>query len=113
MRAATSLSLALLVGGKVFAAMKRSLGIGEWIRRALGVAVLGAVAAIAFGLDTGFLTQLSLRVRRHSNKPCSTGFKHRRSRRTVKSSAPPGTVVQRLSCPLRRASFTWWCRLAQ
>ena len=58
--AATSLSLALLVGGKVFAAMKRSLGIGEWIRRALGAAVLGAVAAIAFGLDTGFLTQLSL-----------------------------------------------------
>src|SRR5215813_366988 len=58
--AATSLALALLVGGKAFAAMKRSLGIGEWIRRALGVAVLGAVAAIAFGLDTGFLTQLSL-----------------------------------------------------
>src|SRR6516225_8076003 len=58
--AATSLSLALLVGGKVFSAIKRSLGIGEWIRRGLGVAVLGAVAAIAFGLDTGFLTQLSL-----------------------------------------------------
>jgi cytochrome c biogenesis protein CcdA/thiol-disulfide isomerase/thioredoxin len=58
--AATSLSLALLVGGKAFAAMKRSLGIGEWVRRVLGVAVLGAVAAIAFGLDTGFLTQLSL-----------------------------------------------------
>ena len=58
--AATSLALALLVGGRVFAAMKRSLGVGEWIRRGLGAAVLIAVAAIALGLDTGFLTRVSL-----------------------------------------------------
>lgn len=58
--AATSLALALMIGGRVFAALKRSLGIGEWIRRALGAAVLLGVAAIAFGLDTGALTQLSL-----------------------------------------------------
>ena len=58
--AATSLALALAVGGRVFAAMKRSLGVGEWIRRGLGVAVLAAVVAIYFGLDTGFLTQVSL-----------------------------------------------------
>lgn len=58
--AATSLALALLVGGCVFAAMKRSLGAGEWVRRGVGVAVLAAVAAIALGLDTGFLTQVSL-----------------------------------------------------
>ena len=58
--AATSLALALLVGGRVFAAMKRSLGVGEWVRRGLGVAVLAAVVAIALGLDTGFLTNVSL-----------------------------------------------------
>jgi cytochrome c biogenesis protein CcdA/thiol-disulfide isomerase/thioredoxin len=58
--AATSLALALLVGGRLFAAMKRSLGAGEWVRRALGVAVLVAVAAIALGADTGVLTRLSL-----------------------------------------------------
>jgi len=58
--AATSLALALLVGGKVFAAMKLSLGAGEWVRRGLGVAVLAAVVAIALGLDTGFLTRVSL-----------------------------------------------------
>jgi cytochrome c biogenesis protein CcdA/thiol-disulfide isomerase/thioredoxin len=57
---ATSLGLALLVGGRVFAALKQSLGVSEWIRRAAGVAVLAAVAAIALGLDTGFLTQVSL-----------------------------------------------------
>jgi cytochrome c biogenesis protein CcdA/thiol-disulfide isomerase/thioredoxin len=57
--ATTSLALALLVGGKVFAAMKRSLGAGEWIRRGLGAAVLVAVVAIFFGVDTGFLTQIS------------------------------------------------------
>jgi cytochrome c biogenesis protein CcdA/thiol-disulfide isomerase/thioredoxin len=58
--AATSLALALLVGGRVFAAMKKSIGAGEWIRRGLGAAVLAAVVAIALGLDTGFLTNLSL-----------------------------------------------------
>ena len=58
--AATSLALALIVGGRVFAAMKRSLGAGEWVRRGLGAAVLVAVVAIAFGVDTGFLTQVSL-----------------------------------------------------
>ncbi len=57
--AATSLALALLVGGKVFAAMKRSLGAGQWIRRGLGVLVLGAVIVIALGLDTRLLTRLS------------------------------------------------------
>lgn len=58
--AATSLALALLVGGRVFGAMKRSLGAGEWIRRGLGVAVLAGVGAVAIGLDTGFLTRVSL-----------------------------------------------------
>jgi cytochrome c biogenesis protein CcdA/thiol-disulfide isomerase/thioredoxin len=57
--AATSLAIALLVGGKVFTAMKRSLGAGEWIRRGLGLAMLCGVAAIALGLDTGLLTQVS------------------------------------------------------
>src|SRR5260370_131894 len=58
--AATPLAVALLFGGRVFAAMKRSLGGSEWIRRGLGVAVLVGVAAIALGADTGFLTQASL-----------------------------------------------------
>lgn len=58
--AATSLGLALLIGGKVFALMKQSLGAGEWVRRVLGVLVLGGVAAIALGLDTGLLTRISL-----------------------------------------------------
>jgi cytochrome c biogenesis protein CcdA/thiol-disulfide isomerase/thioredoxin len=57
--AATSLALALLVGGKAFAAMKRSLHAGEWVRRGLGAAVLAAVVAIGFGADTGFLTRIS------------------------------------------------------
>jgi cytochrome c biogenesis protein CcdA/thiol-disulfide isomerase/thioredoxin len=58
--AATSLAVALLAGGRVFAAMKRSLGAEEWIRRILGVAVLAAVIAVAFGLDRGILTRISL-----------------------------------------------------
>jgi cytochrome c biogenesis protein CcdA/thiol-disulfide isomerase/thioredoxin len=57
--AATSLGLALAAGGKVFAGMKKSLGIGERVRQGLGVAVLAGVAAIALGLDTGLLARLS------------------------------------------------------
>jgi cytochrome c biogenesis protein CcdA/thiol-disulfide isomerase/thioredoxin len=57
--AATSLAAALLLGGKVFALMKRSVGTGEWIRRGLGAAMLAGVAAIALGLDTGLLARLS------------------------------------------------------
>ncbi|MBT2372874.1 cytochrome c biogenesis protein DipZ [Pseudomonas fluorescens] len=57
--AATSLALALLVGGKVFGLMKRSLGAGEWLRRGLGALMLAGVAAIALGLDTGILARLS------------------------------------------------------
>ncbi len=58
--AATSLALAILAGGRVFAAMKKSLGAGEWIRRALGVAVLVGVATIVLGWDSSVLTRLSL-----------------------------------------------------
>lgn len=57
--AATSLALALWAGGRVFAAMKRTLRIGEWLRRGLGVAVLVGVTTVAFGLDTGLLAQLT------------------------------------------------------
>lgn len=57
--ACTSLAVALLLGGKVFGAMKRSIGAGEWLRRGLGVAMLAGVGAIALGLDTGILARLS------------------------------------------------------
>lgn len=57
--AATSLALALLIGGRVFQAMKRSLHAGEWLRRGLGVAVILATIAIGLGVDTKFLAQAS------------------------------------------------------
>jgi cytochrome c biogenesis protein CcdA/thiol-disulfide isomerase/thioredoxin len=58
--AATSLAVALFAGGRVFAALKRSLGAEAWIRGTLGVLVLAGVVVIAFGLDRGLLTQISL-----------------------------------------------------
>jgi cytochrome c biogenesis protein CcdA/thiol-disulfide isomerase/thioredoxin len=58
--AATSLGIAAAASTRVIAAMKRSLAAGEWVRRALGAAVLAAVAAIALGWDTGVLTRLSV-----------------------------------------------------
>src|SRR6185503_18282908 len=57
--AATSLALALLVGGTVFARMKKSLGASERIRQVLGILVLVGVGAIALGLDTRVLSKLS------------------------------------------------------
>jgi cytochrome c biogenesis protein CcdA/thiol-disulfide isomerase/thioredoxin len=57
--AACSLGLAAAASTRVIAALKRSFAAGEWVRRALGAAVLVAVAAIALGWDTGVLTRLS------------------------------------------------------
>jgi cytochrome c biogenesis protein CcdA/thiol-disulfide isomerase/thioredoxin len=58
--AATSLGVAILAGNRVFGALKRSLGTGEWLRRGLGVAILLAVAGISLGWDSTVLTRLSL-----------------------------------------------------
>jgi len=57
--AATSLAVAILAGGRVFAFLKKLLGAGEWVRRGLGVLVLLAVVAIVLGWDTSVLTRLS------------------------------------------------------
>ncbi|MFK0161459.1 cytochrome c biogenesis protein DipZ [Rhizobium sp. NPDC090279] len=57
--AATSLAVALLAGGRIFARMKQSLGVSERIRQFAGAAVLAGIAAIALGLDTGLLARLS------------------------------------------------------
>jgi cytochrome c biogenesis protein CcdA/thiol-disulfide isomerase/thioredoxin len=57
--AGTSLAVALLAGRRVLAALKGSLGVGEWVRRGLGAAVLAGVTVIALGLDTGALARVS------------------------------------------------------
>jgi cytochrome c biogenesis protein CcdA/thiol-disulfide isomerase/thioredoxin len=57
--AATSLALALLIGGKLFQRMKKSLGASERIRQVLGVLVLVGVVTIALGLDTRLLSKVS------------------------------------------------------
>ncbi|AGW93084.1 MULTISPECIES: cytochrome c biogenesis protein DipZ [Cupriavidus] len=53
--AATSLAAALGLGNRVFAAMKRSMGASEWLRRGLGAGVLGGVVLIGSGADTSLL----------------------------------------------------------
>ena len=83
--AATSLALALIIGGRVFSLMKRSLGAGEWVRRALGVLVLAGVAAIALGLDTGLLTRVSL---------ASTGGLEQKLIDAARPAPPPAPVVK-------------------
>ncbi|PMS17104.1 cytochrome C biogenesis protein [Trinickia dabaoshanensis] len=49
--AATSLAVVSLVQGKVLKRMRHVASVGEPVRRAMGVLVLAAVAAIAFGFD--------------------------------------------------------------
>jgi cytochrome c biogenesis protein CcdA/thiol-disulfide isomerase/thioredoxin len=103
--AATSLALALLVGGRVFAAMKRSLGVSEWIRRALGVLVLAGVVAIGFGLDTGLLTRLST--------ASTTGIEQSLLDRSQMAGAPAQSVATSGPLPVegaapRLAGATQW-----
>jgi cytochrome c biogenesis protein CcdA/thiol-disulfide isomerase/thioredoxin len=88
--AATSLALALAIGGKVFALMKRSLGAGEWVRRVLGALVLAGVATIALGLDTGLLTRVSL---------ASTGGVEQRLINAVRP-APPTQPAPKVGEPM-------------
>ncbi|WP_312707927.1 cytochrome c biogenesis protein CcdA [Stenotrophomonas sp.] len=57
--AATALALAVWIGGRVFNALQARLGLGDVLRKALGVAALLAVVAIGLGWDTGLLTRLS------------------------------------------------------
>jgi cytochrome c biogenesis protein CcdA/thiol-disulfide isomerase/thioredoxin len=63
--AITSLAIATRASTHLLVALKRSFSSGEWIRRALGIAVIVAVVVIGFGLDTGVLTRLSLTSTNH------------------------------------------------
>ncbi len=91
--AATSLALALLVGGRVFAAMKRSLGVGEWIRRGLGVAVLVACLVIALGLDTGFLARVSAASTASAEQALLDRFHPMRPQQVATRSANPAMTT--------------------
>ena len=94
--AATSLALALVVGGRVYAAMKNSLGVGEWMRRGLGVAVLGAVAAIAFGFDTGMLTRVSAATTASLEQKLVDMFRTRADAQPTAMIAQPNAVAKML-----------------
>ena len=59
MGAAFSIAVALFAGNKVFGALKTGLGIGENIKKALGLLVLIGVGLIATGFDRKILTQYS------------------------------------------------------
>jgi cytochrome c biogenesis protein CcdA/thiol-disulfide isomerase/thioredoxin len=88
--ASTSLALALLLGGKVFTAMKRSIGAGEWVRRGLGAAMLAGVAAIALGLDTGVLARFSTA----STGGIEQALVEKLSGKSPRNSAAPNTVAE-------------------
>ncbi len=88
--AATSLALALLLGGKVFIAMKRSIGAGEWVRRGLGAAMLAGVAAIALGLDTGVLARFSTA----STGGIEQALVEKLSGKSPRNSAAPNTIAE-------------------
>lgn len=57
--AATSLGLALVAGNRFLKTLKKFLGIDQLVKKALGLAVLVGVAAIAFNLDRTVLTRIS------------------------------------------------------
>jgi cytochrome c biogenesis protein CcdA/thiol-disulfide isomerase/thioredoxin len=114
--AATSLAAALLIGGRLFAAMKQSLHAGEWIRRGLGVLVLVGVAAIALGVDTNVLTRLSLSQTNFVEQGLleAAGLRHARTATAVAGSDLPvegqmpelsGAVEWLNSPPLTRAQL--------
>ncbi len=96
--AATSLAAALGLGGRVLAAMKRSMGVGEWLRRALGVSVLGGVALIGLGAESGLLARLSANGPARLEQALVSGFgPHRLS---VANAAPVAPAVPPSGLPV-------------
>jgi cytochrome c biogenesis protein CcdA/thiol-disulfide isomerase/thioredoxin len=91
--AATSLALALLIGGRVFAVMKQSLGAGEWIRRGLGVAVIAGVVAIGLGADTGLLARLSSVGTGKIEQALLDGFRTKKLAAGTSVAASEGTML--------------------
>jgi cytochrome c biogenesis protein CcdA/thiol-disulfide isomerase/thioredoxin len=90
--AATSLAVAILAGGRVFATLKKSLGTGEWVRRGLGAAVLLAVIAIAFGWDSSVLTRWSLAGTNRLEQSLIDGIKPGDSPKTSMTMAMSGSM---------------------
>jgi cytochrome c biogenesis protein CcdA/thiol-disulfide isomerase/thioredoxin len=91
--AACSLAVAALASARIIAAMKRSFAAGEWVRRALGVAVLLAVAAIALGWDTGALTRLSVGSTNHFEQALIDRIAPRRAANTAMQGTMSGNVI--------------------
>ncbi|HYM26702.1 MAG TPA: cytochrome c biogenesis protein DipZ, partial [Steroidobacteraceae bacterium] len=85
--AVTSLAVVAAASTRVIAALKRSYAAGEWLRRALGAAVLVAVLAIALGWDTGVLTRLSSA----NTNSIEQGLIARITPRAAGALAPPAT----------------------
>jgi len=87
--AATSLSVALLAGGRMFNLMKRSLGAEEWLRRALGVAVVAGVLVIALGWDTRFLSQFTFLSTAHTEQKLISRLAKPEAASANQRTAPP------------------------
>jgi cytochrome c biogenesis protein CcdA/thiol-disulfide isomerase/thioredoxin len=83
--AATSMAVALRIAG----VLKRWLGLGEWLRRAAGVAVLAGVALIATGADTGALAQVGSADGGRLEKALVETTKEHHSRLPVEGELPP------------------------
>ena len=106
--AAASLAIALLAGGRVFAALKQSLGTGEWVRRALGVAVLISVVAIAFGWDSGILTRLSLASSAHLEQSLISSIAPENSAQAPTANvAPAGGLAVEGQMPSLAGATAW------
>ena len=98
--AATSLALALWAGSRVLKAIKASFGVGEWLRRGMGVAVLAGVAVIAFGLDTDLLARLTPA----EGNAIEQELLERFHSAPVSSAKPPGDLLRVSSAPTAMAA---------
>jgi cytochrome c biogenesis protein CcdA len=106
--AATSLAIALLAGGRLFAAMKRGLGVEEWIRRALGVAVLAAVTAVAFGLDRGVFWTDSIPRTSQSGSCSARPLTSLAARSPISPELLRGSIRRRFHLRPCAAKWFWW-----
>ncbi len=89
--AAVSIAVVTLAGRGVYGALRRSLVVGEALRRGLGVLVLAAVLIIGLGWDTGILTQLSVGSTTRLEQALLSAFPSGPTAAALPGGSPPAT----------------------
>ena len=91
--AASSMAVAILLGGRVLTAIRRSFGVGHRIRQGLGFAVLAGATFIAFGFDTSLFAQVPYASTTGAERALLDAFRVSGANVTITGTGKTGAVM--------------------